>query len=156
MNMEPSEIGFVLFLGQFAIICFYYGFIARGRHFNWHAISAGVLLVFLTVPSVMTLWTQSQAQKRLAQVGIVFHPSIQHMVGTAAGSFWKFEATASAKDIYSFYRDNSHVSGWFLKNDSPELLEFERDSKRLTIMVQQDWDPKLRIITFWFYNNRNQ
>lgn len=155
MNMEPSEIGFVLLLGQFAIICFYYGFIARGRHFNWYAISGFVLLTFLLAPSVLTLWTQSQAQKRLAQVGIVFHPSIKHMVGAAHGGFWKFEATASAKDIYTFYRDNSNVSGWVLQGGE-EQLHFKRDSRNLTIMVQQDWDPKLRIITFWFYNTRNQ
>lgn len=110
----------------------------------WMAQAGFFFMTFVMIPFlVIVLWLQSGAKDRLAATGFVPHPSIKESVGITTGignsPTWTFKTEESNKTIVDFYRLEKNRQGWKLTNDSPLIMIFEKDGKKMVIGVHKGW-----------------
>ena len=99
-------------------------------------ITGGLIIpIFLFV-----LWNQSQAESRLAALGLTPHPAFRHAVGVAYGTGvnaqWVFKVDASPSEVSAFYKEPVNHSGWNLRAAHSDRLILQDESRRINVIFR--------------------
>ncbi|MBN2577335.1 MAG: hypothetical protein JXP73_22420 [Deltaproteobacteria bacterium] len=147
--MERSIIILLVGAVGLAVLTCYLLYIRRVSSFRSHVAATFVSCTFVAIPLfVVVLARQHLATDRLAETGIVPHPSIEESVGVATGSdnpdasFWAFRVGAPPEEIMDFYRAQRNRRGWIVVGDGKDGLVLEKGERRMSIAVHEDQRAK--------------
>ena len=136
--MDASLILLLVALIALNIQSYYFGWVRPPKVAAWLQQASFIVLTFLLIPLlVYSLYSQSQAESRLEDYGIVPHPAIKNAVGIANGRgdnpIWLFELEDNEPAL-DFYRNLPESAPWDLSDDLGIQLIFTQQSRTLTIV----------------------
>jgi hypothetical protein len=140
--METTLIILVSFCTLLAAQGYYFGFKKPPPVLAYLQQTTFVVMTFILIPFLLiVLWLQWGAKDRLAETGILPHPSITEALGIAVGvganPIWLFEVEASASAVADFYRATTNRPGWNLTTDTHILLILRRGSEKMVVGISE-------------------
>ena len=140
--MQISLIGILIFSTFFAGVTYYLGYYRSKEPFYWLSQSSFIITIFLLIPLLLiVLWLQNDSQNKLAEIGFVPVSSIQQSVGISVGigenPTWIFETNQGKEAVFSFYRNKNNRQNWELVSDTPAILLFKQENRKMVIALSE-------------------
>jgi hypothetical protein len=142
--MQTSLILLYIFCLVMAGLSFYLGFLRPPRPGTYLSKAGFIIWLFLLAPFLTwVLFQQHGSIERLEQAGFVAHPAIEESVGIANGvgstPTWLFKVDEEPDTILQFYRSPDTHNDWKLAAETPALLTFFREGKRMDVLASKGW-----------------
>ena len=138
--MEISLISILCGCISFAALLYYFIFAKKEADLGGRGRAGIFSILFVIVPIILiVLFMQFEAESNLVKMGFKPHPSFSSSVGAATGTgenpTWVFSTTGETGSILQFYKNPSNHDGWTLNVENQNLLIFRKDSKKMSVLV---------------------